>query len=93
MQDWLHQGPKKLIIDDEIDFRCEDRVQNIINAKTVLGHLDNVEVRRARTRCNSYESIRGALFLSRAAVKMANIYRACNFMFIKPEGLGENELL
>ncbi|XP_060828458.1 uncharacterized protein LOC132914368 [Bombus pascuorum] len=28
-----------------------------------------------------------------AAVKMANIDRACNFMFTKPEGLRDNELL
>ena len=70
-----------LTIDDEIDFCCEDIAKNILNAKT------------ARTRCNPYETIRGALFLNRAAVKIANIDRACNFMFNKPEGLGENELL
>ena len=93
MQLWLHQGPKKLIIDDEIDFCCEDIVKNIINAKTVFDHLDDVEVRRARTCCNPYETIRGAFFLNRGAVKMANIDRACNFMFTKPEGLRENELL
>ena len=81
MQHWLHQGPKMLTIDDEIDFCCEDIAKNILNAKT------------ARTRCNPYETIRGALFLNRAAVKIANIDRACNFMFNKPEGLGENELL
>ena len=69
MQHWLHQGPKKLTIDDEIDFCCEDIAKNILNAKT------------ARTRCNPYETIRGALFLNRAAVKIANIDRACNFMF------------
>lgn len=93
MQHWLHQGPKKLTMDDEIDFCCEDIVKNVINAKRVFDHLDGVEMRRARTRCNPYETIRGAFFLNRAAVKMANIDRACNFMFTKPEGLGDNELL
>lgn len=56
MQHWLHQGPKKLTIDDEIDFFCEDIVKNTINGKTVFDRLDVVEVRRARTRCNLYET-------------------------------------
>ena len=48
---------------------------------------------RARTRCNPHETIRGALFLNRATVKMANTDRACNFMFTNPKGLRENGLL
>lgn len=90
---WLVTGPKKLTIDDETYFCHEDIVVNVINAKTVFDRLDDVEMRRARTRCNPYETIRGAFFLNRAAVKMANIDRACNFMFTKPEGLEKNELL
>ncbi|KAK9305793.1 hypothetical protein QLX08_003305 [Tetragonisca angustula] len=93
MKLWLVTGPKKLTIDDETYFCHEDIVTNVISAKTVFDRLDNVEMRRARTRCNPYETIRGVIFLNRAAVKMANIDRACNFMFTKPEGLGENELL
>ena len=93
MRHWLYQGPKKMTIDDEVEFCCEHILKNIINAKSVFDNLDDADVRRARTRCDPYETIRGAFFLNRAAVKMANIDRACNFMFTKPVGLGENELL
>ncbi|KAK1130818.1 hypothetical protein K0M31_018927 [Melipona bicolor] len=93
MKCWLVTGPKKLTIDDETYFCHKDIVTNVINAKTVFDRLDSVEKRRARTRCNPYETIRGAFFLNRAAVKMANMDKACNFMFTIPEGLGKNELL
>ena len=50
-------------------------------------------MRRAKTRCNPYETIRGAFFLNRDAVKMENVDRACNIIFTNPEGLRENGLL
>ena len=87
---WWYQN---LTTDEEIDFCCADIVKIVINAKTVFAHLDDVEVRRARTRCNPHETIRGARFLNRATVKMANTDRACNFMFTNPKGLRENGLL
>ncbi|XP_076294327.1 cap methyltransferase 1 isoform X2 [Lasioglossum baleicum] len=93
MKSWLKKGPKKLVIDDETEFCDEDIVRNIINSKTIFDKLDDTELRRARTRSNPYETIRGAMFLNRAAVKMANIDRACNFMFTKPTGLQDDELL
>lgn len=93
MQLWLQKGPKKLTLDDETHFCSKDIVKKVINAKTVFDNLDAVEICRARTRCNPYETIRGAFFLNRAAVKMANIDRACNFMFTNPENLEKNELL
>ncbi|KAG9431860.1 cap-specific mRNA (nucleoside-2'-O-)-methyltransferase 1 [Apis mellifera carnica] len=93
MHFWLQIGPKKMTIDDETQFCHEDIVRNIINSKTVFDNLDDVEFRRARTRSNPYETIRGAFFLNRAAVKMANIDRACNFMFTDRKHLGKNELL
>ncbi|XP_003706538.1 cap methyltransferase 1 [Megachile rotundata] len=93
MELWLLKGPKKTVIEDETQFCDETIVTNVINAKSIFDHLDDVEIRRARTRCNPYETIRGAFFLNRAAVKMANIDRACDFMFTKPEGLQDNELL
>ncbi|CAL7938765.1 unnamed protein product [Xylocopa violacea] len=93
MEHWLKKGPKKMTIDDETQFCHEDIVSNIISAKTVFDNLDDLEMRRARTRCNPYEMIRGAFFLNRAAVKMANIDKVCKFMFTKPEKLDNNELL
>lgn len=90
---WLQLGPKKRTIDDETMFCDRDIVANVINAKSVFDKLDSVEMRRARTRCNPYETIRGSIFLNRAAVKMANIDKACDFMFTSPEGLQNKELL
>ncbi|XP_076231449.1 cap methyltransferase 1 [Calliopsis andreniformis] len=93
MQDWLRIGPKKLTIDDETQFCDGSILVNVINSKSVFDNLDSVELRRARTRSNPYETIRGAIFLNRAAVKMANIDKACDFMFTNPDGLQSNELL
>ncbi|XP_076643921.1 cap methyltransferase 1 [Halictus rubicundus] len=92
MMSWLKKGPAKLIIDDETEFCDEDIVRNVLNAKSIFDKLDDIELRRARTRSNPYETIRGAFFLNRAAVKMANIDKACNFMFTNPD-LQDNELL
>ncbi|XP_043251108.1 cap-specific mRNA (nucleoside-2'-O-)-methyltransferase 1 [Colletes gigas] len=93
LETWLQLGPKKVSIDGETLFCSRDIVTNIINSKTVFNNLDRVEMRRARTRSNPYETIRGSIFLNRAAVKMANMDSACNFMFTNPQGLQNNELL
>ncbi|XP_076179512.1 cap methyltransferase 1 isoform X2 [Ptiloglossa arizonensis] len=93
LKSWLQLGPKKLSIADETQFCSSDIVTNVISSKSVFDNLDSVEMRRARTRSNPYETIRSSIFLNRAAVKMANMDRACDFMFTKPEGLQSNELL
>ncbi|KAL6432348.1 hypothetical protein ACFW04_006756 [Cataglyphis niger] len=93
MIDWIKKGPKKLTIEDEIMYCNPEILEQIIRSKTVFDKLDKVEMRKARTRSNPYETIRTANYLNRAAVKMANIDRACNFMFTKPKGLRSDELL
>ncbi|XP_070161216.1 cap-specific mRNA (nucleoside-2'-O-)-methyltransferase 1-like [Polyergus mexicanus] len=93
MVDWIKTGPKKLTIDDETMYCNPDILEQIIKSKTVFDKLDKVEMRKARTRSNPYETIRTANFLNRAAVKMANIDRACNFMFTDPKDLQPNKLL
>nr|XP_050847313.1 cap-specific mRNA (nucleoside-2'-O-)-methyltransferase 1 [Vespula vulgaris] len=93
MHDWMVLGPKKETIHNETKF-CESKiVKDIINSKTIFDRIDKVEMRRARTRSNPYETIRGAFFLNRAAVKMANMDKACDFLFTKPTNLKNNELL
>ncbi|XP_054006129.1 cap-specific mRNA (nucleoside-2'-O-)-methyltransferase 1 [Hylaeus anthracinus] len=93
LESWLQLGPKKLVVDTKTPFCSEDIVMNIINSKTVFDNLDSVEMRRARTRSNPYETIRGSIFLNRAAVKMANMDKAFDFMFTSPKCLQNNELL
>lgn len=42
-------------------------------------------MRRARMNSNPFETIRGAFFLNRAAVKMANMDARNDFMFTSPK--------
>jgi cap1 methyltransferase len=59
-------------------------LQKVISSKSVFDSLDEVEMRKARGRCNPYESIGKMFFQNRAALKMANIDAACDFMFTNP---------
>uniref|UniRef100_A0A7N8YBD1 Cap-specific mRNA (nucleoside-2'-O-)-methyltransferase 1 n=1 Tax=Mastacembelus armatus TaxID=205130 RepID=A0A7N8YBD1_9TELE len=52
---------------------------------TVFDALEGEEMRRARTRSNPYETIRGGIFLNRAAMKMANIDYCFDHMFTNPK--------
>lgn len=96
---WMVEGPKKLTIDDEIQF-CEPNVlRNVLASKTVFDNLGADDMRNARTRSNPFETIGSAIFLNRAAVKMANMDALFDFMFTNPvdeDGMPlvkENELL
>ncbi|XP_034950206.1 cap-specific mRNA (nucleoside-2'-O-)-methyltransferase 1-like [Chelonus insularis] len=93
VETWMGLGPRKETIDDEITFCDAQIVEQVVSSKSVFDSLDKNEMRRARTRSNPYETIRGAFFLNRAAVKMANIDRACDFMFTQPSVMDKNELL
>ncbi|KAL8619662.1 hypothetical protein ACOMHN_019717 [Nucella lapillus] len=99
MLTWKVVQPKKETIDDETTY-CDERVlQHIMSCKTVFDSLDPEEMRRARTKSNPYETIRGAFFLNRAALKMANMDAVLDFMFTSPKNplgkplVGGNELL
>lgn len=92
LQDWMTLGKYKTTIDDEVTFCEPDIVKEVVNCKSVFDKLDRLEMREARTRSNPFETIRSNIFLNRAAVKMANIDRACDMMFTKPR-MEPNELL
>ncbi|XP_076464840.1 cap-specific mRNA (nucleoside-2'-O-)-methyltransferase 1-like isoform X2 [Babylonia areolata] len=99
MLSWKEVMPKKRTIDDETTFCDERALKNILSSKSVFDSLDPEEMRRARTRSNPYETIRGAFFLNRAAMKMANMDAVLDFMFTNPKDshgrpmVGGNELL
>lgn len=67
--------------------------------QSVFDNLEPEEMRRARTRSNAFETIRGVFFLNRAAMKMANMDAVLDFMFTDPRDaqqkpvVGPNELL
>ncbi|KAI8784467.1 cap-specific mRNA (nucleoside-2-O-)-methyltransferase 1 [Biomphalaria glabrata] len=96
---WITVGPKKREIDDETTFCSQKTLELVLNGKSVFDVLEPEEMRRARTRSNPYETIRGAFFLNRAAMKMANMDAILDFMFTNPkDASGEplvspNELL
>ena len=54
------------------------------HAQSVFDQLQPEEMRRARSRSNPFESIKGVFFLNRAAMKMANMDARFDFMFTKP---------
>lgn len=99
MEDWIRIAKKKLTIDDETQFCSEEVLAEVLKSKTVFDALSGDEFLKARTRANPYEFIRGAIFQNRAAMKMANMDSAFDFMFTSPKDdkgrdlIGPNDLL
>lgn len=84
LKSWLVEGKRKLTIDDETNF-CDPQVlANVLAQKSIFDNLGADDMRKARTRSNPFETIRGSIFLNRAAVKMANIDALFDFMFTNP---------
>ncbi len=50
----------------------------------MFDRLEPEEMRKARTRSNPFETIRGVFFQNRAAMKMANMDAVFDFMFTRP---------
>lgn len=99
MEDWVRIDKKKLTIDDETQFCDEEVLVEVLKSKSVFDALSGEEFLKARTRANPYELIRGAIFQNRAAMKMANMDSAFDFMLTNPKDargkdvVGPNELL
>ncbi|OCT79566.1 cap-specific mRNA (nucleoside-2'-O-)-methyltransferase 1-like isoform X1 [Xenopus laevis] len=85
LSDWMTVGKRKLIIDDESEFCRENLLTSLLQCKSAFDELEGEEMRRARTRSNPYEMIRGVFFLNRAAMKMANIDHVFEYMFTNPK--------
>ncbi|XP_023256255.1 cap-specific mRNA (nucleoside-2'-O-)-methyltransferase 1 [Seriola lalandi dorsalis] len=85
LRDWMIQGDRKLKIEDETEFCTEALLHTLLRCKSVFDDLEGEEMRRARTRSNPYETIRGGIFLNRAAMKMANIDHCFDYMFTNPK--------
>uniref|UniRef100_A0A3Q4BLC1 Cap-specific mRNA (nucleoside-2'-O-)-methyltransferase 1 n=1 Tax=Mola mola TaxID=94237 RepID=A0A3Q4BLC1_MOLML len=85
LREWMILGRRKLKIEDETEFCSEDLLHTLLRCKTVFDSLEGEEMRRARTRSNPYEMIRGGIFLNRAAMKMGNIDYCFDNMFTNPK--------
>ncbi|GAB1601422.1 cap-specific mRNA (nucleoside-2'-O-)-methyltransferase 1-like [Argonauta hians] len=85
LQTWKKTAAKKMTIDDELHFISKETLNGVLDAKTIFDELENEEMRKARTRSNPYETIRGVIFQNRAAMKMCNIDAVCDFMLTQPK--------
>lgn len=93
LQDWIQESKRKLVIDDETLFCERTKLLTVLQCKSVFDDLEAREMRHARFRSNPYETIKGVIFLNRAAMKMANMDCVFDRMFTSPQGLSENELM
>ena len=93
LESWLVVGEKKMKIDDESKFCDPDILEDVLSSKSVFDQLGSDDLRKARTRSNPFETIRGSIFLNRAAVKMANMDSVLDFMFTNPVDEFSNELV
>lgn len=99
LSSWIRRGPKVLTIENETNFCDENILKRVLESKSVFDNLGADDMRRARTKSNPFETIRGNIFQNRAAVKMANMDSMFDFMFTNPVDdsgksmLGENDLL
>lgn len=90
---WPIEENSKLTIDDETQFCSEEVLDDVLACKSVFDRLEGDEMQKARTRSNPYETIRGAIFLNRAAMKMANMDAVTDFMFTNPRDVDGNPLV
>jgi cap1 methyltransferase len=84
LQSWTQRGPRKSTIDNETKFCDENILKRVLEGKSVFDNLGAEDMRRARTKSNPFETIRGNIFLNRAAVKMANMDSMFDYMFSNP---------
>lgn len=90
---WLKRDVRKFTIDNETKFCDENILKRILESKTVFDKLGAEDMRRSRTKSNPFETIRGNIFVNRAAVKMANMDSMFDFMFTKPVDQQDNSLI
>ncbi len=84
LRSWLGEGPRRLDISGEDKFCDPEVLTNVLKCKTIFDRLEKDELLKARTRSNPFETIKGAFFLNRAAMKMANMDAVFDFMFTRP---------
>jgi len=81
MYEWTKMEGRKETIDDEFEFCEKDILKGVLASKSVFDHLGLREFLNARMRANPYETIRGAIFQNRAAMKMAEIDASFQYIF------------
>eukprot|EP00794_Sanderia_malayensis_P017829 gene17829-19612_t len=85
IENWYSIGERKDVIDNETRFCDPEILKKMLNGKTIFDNLGSEEFLKARTRSNPYETIRGAIFQNRAAMKAAEIDASFDFLFTDPK--------
>ena len=99
LRSWMREGERKETIDDETRFTDPDVLSAVLKCKSIFDKLEPKELMMARSRSNPFETIKGAFFQNRAAMKMANMDAVFDFIFTAPKwkdgrpALRTNELL
>ncbi|KAL6733251.1 hypothetical protein Aduo_003914 [Ancylostoma duodenale] len=78
--EWIQIAKKKTTIDDETEFCDGEILRAMIKSKDVFDVIPDRDLREARTRANPYETIGGAFFQNRAAMKVANMDRVFDWL-------------
>ncbi|XP_057661537.1 cap-specific mRNA (nucleoside-2'-O-)-methyltransferase 1 isoform X4 [Diorhabda carinulata] len=78
---WIKEGQPINDVKSECRFCDQEILHNVIDAKNIFDEMDNQELCQARAKSNPFETIRSVFFMNRAALKMANIDAATDFMF------------
>uniref|UniRef100_A0A1I8MRU7 Cap-specific mRNA (nucleoside-2'-O-)-methyltransferase 1 n=1 Tax=Musca domestica TaxID=7370 RepID=A0A1I8MRU7_MUSDO len=82
---FIKYGAHKRTLEGETQFVEPHILEGILDAKNVFDNLNEVDLRRARSRSNPFETIRSSIFQNRTAIKMANIDSMLDFMFTNPK--------
>ena len=96
---WMQEGKRKETIDDETRFADAEVLSAVLKCKSIFDKLEPKELMMARSKSNPFETIKGAFFQNRAAMKMANMDAVFDFIFTAPKAkdgrpaLRPNELL
>lgn len=93
LEDWMVHGAPKLDMEDEDNFIDAQLLSDVLQAKSTFDELGENDMLQARTRSNPFEKIKGAIFLNRAAIKMANMDALLDYMFTNPKDREGNPLV
>uniref|UniRef100_A0A0K0FKL0 Cap-specific mRNA (nucleoside-2'-O-)-methyltransferase 1 n=1 Tax=Strongyloides venezuelensis TaxID=75913 RepID=A0A0K0FKL0_STRVS len=93
---WIIVDKPKEVIEDETKYCSSETLTKMLEGKNVFDHMSDREINFARLRANPYETVKGAFFQNRAAMKMANLDKIYDWLLsgekIKEDRLNKNPL-
>uniref|UniRef100_A0A1I8ISP4 Cap-specific mRNA (nucleoside-2'-O-)-methyltransferase 1 n=1 Tax=Macrostomum lignano TaxID=282301 RepID=A0A1I8ISP4_9PLAT len=81
---WMSVGLAKMTLDDETGFVSPEVLTGVLECKTFLDSMSNKDLMDSRSRSNPYETVKNAIFMNRAAVKMAEVDAVLQFRMSQP---------